>query len=336
MAIFHTLVLTTLVLIGPVHAERNTVPQTATQQDFTPRNEFDGPYVEYDFPSVLIGVAEYDEGPTGCTVIEFAQGAESVVDVRGGLPGTVMGTPDEDGHTSAICFAGGSLLGFEAVAGVTVGLTARDESNPQPVRGAIIWDFGMRDNRVYPDKRLGLAAIDALKTGTVPVGPRGAGRSATVGKWLGKRYQPEGGGQGVGFFKLGQLRVLALTVVNAVGGITDRTGNPVRGHLDPVTGERAVVEDLMDIQPRIAPVKGNTTLTAIVINAKMERDDLRQMARAVHTSMARVIQPFHTQSDGDVLFAATTNEIDSDKNWYEIGHFASEVAMEAVLRCYGD
>lgn len=217
-----------------------------------------------------------------------------------------------------------------------MGLTARDESNPQRVRGAIIWDFGARDNRVYPDKRLGLAAIDALKTGLAPIGPRGAGRSATVGKWLLKPYQSEGGGQGVGFFKLGDLRVFALTVVNSVGGITDRAGKPVRGHLDPNTGRRAVVEDFMDIQPRIAPVKGNTTLTAIVINAKMERHDLRQLARAVHTSMARVIQPFHTQSDGDVLFAATTNEIDTNKNWYEIGHFASEVAMEAVLRCYED
>lgn len=110
MTIFLAHVLSILALLDPLQAERNTVPQTATQQDFTPQTEFAGPFVEYDFPSVLVGVAEYDEGPTGCTVIEFAHGAESVIDVRGGLPGTVMGTSDEDGHTSAICFAGGSLL----------------------------------------------------------------------------------------------------------------------------------------------------------------------------------------------------------------------------------
>ena len=66
------------------------MPKTELQQDLTSRTVFTGPYLEYDFPDVLIGVAEYDEGPTGCTVIEFANGAQSVIDVRGGLPGTII------------------------------------------------------------------------------------------------------------------------------------------------------------------------------------------------------------------------------------------------------
>lgn len=37
----------------------------------TPRTSFDGPYLEFDFPSLQIGVAEYDEGPTGATVFYF-------------------------------------------------------------------------------------------------------------------------------------------------------------------------------------------------------------------------------------------------------------------------
>lgn len=32
--------------------------------ELTPRTAFDGPALSFDFPGLLIGVAEYDEGPT--------------------------------------------------------------------------------------------------------------------------------------------------------------------------------------------------------------------------------------------------------------------------------
>ena len=37
----------------------------------------------FDFPGLRIGVAEYDEGPTGCTVFHFEGGAMLERDVRG-------------------------------------------------------------------------------------------------------------------------------------------------------------------------------------------------------------------------------------------------------------
>lgn len=298
-----------------------------------PITTFKNDLMSYDFPSVLVGVAEYEEGPTGCTVIEFLNGAQSVVDVRGGLPGTVMGSAFEDGHTSAICFAGGSLLGFEAIAGITSALTKRD-GTLQRVRGAVIWDYGVRDNMIYPDKTLGQAAVGALQTGSFPIGPHGAGRSATVGKWLLKPHTYETAGQGAAFLKVGDLRVIVFTVVNSVGGLIDRSGKPVRGHFNTETGKRAQVDELARIHSRIAPIEGNTTLTLVVTNAKLDRTSLQLLARHVHTSMARAIYPFHTKSDGDVLFAASTNEIDAKANIYEISHVASELAWEAVLRSY--
>src|SRR5215217_1481638 len=42
----------------------------------------------------------------------------SVIDVRGGFPGTVHGSAEEDVRTAAICFAGGSSYGVEAANGV--------------------------------------------------------------------------------------------------------------------------------------------------------------------------------------------------------------------------
>jgi len=43
----------------------------------------------FDFPGVKVGVAEYEEGPTGTTVLYFATPVVAAVDVRGGAPGTV-------------------------------------------------------------------------------------------------------------------------------------------------------------------------------------------------------------------------------------------------------
>ncbi len=75
-------------------------------------------------------------------------------------------------------FAGGSLYGLEAAHGVASELlmqrgTAR-WGQIGVVSGAIIYDFGPRDNLVYPDKELGRRAFRAAETGSCPVGPRGA------------------------------------------------------------------------------------------------------------------------------------------------------------------
>ena len=43
--------------------------------------------LELDFPGLEIGVAEYAEGPTGCTVFHFPRDASMHIDVRGGSPG---------------------------------------------------------------------------------------------------------------------------------------------------------------------------------------------------------------------------------------------------------
>ena len=69
----------------------------------------------FDFPGLEVGVAEYAEGPTGCTVFNIDGGATFHADVRGGAIGTVNA---DHGYAHAFCFSGGSLPGQEAVAGV--------------------------------------------------------------------------------------------------------------------------------------------------------------------------------------------------------------------------
>jgi L-aminopeptidase/D-esterase-like protein len=48
--------------------------------------------------------------------------------------------------------------------------------------------------------------------------------------------------------------------------------------------------------------------------------------------MARAIQPFHTEKDGDVLYAVTTGEIESPRlEFEELASYAAELAWDAVL-----
>jgi 6-aminohexanoate-oligomer endohydrolase len=306
--------------------------------ELVPRTSFDGPELRFDFPGLEVGVAEYDEGPTGCTVLSFPAGAASSIDVRGGSPG-VSGVGYELVH--AICLAGGSLYGLEAAAGVAAELLARREYRTgwleiPLVAGAIIFDWGPRDNAVYPDKELGRAALRAARPGVFPLGARGAGRSATAGK-LFAYEEGEPAGQGAAFRQVGDTKVAVFTVVNAVGAIVDRDGEVVLGHYDRASGvHRALVpgveERLASGRP-VRPPPGNTTLTVVVTNLRLDTRQLRTLGRQVHASMARAIQPFHALEDGDVLVAVSTGAVDADPllDTTVLGVVASEVAWDAVL-----
>jgi 6-aminohexanoate-oligomer endohydrolase len=306
--------------------------------ELVPRTSFNGPELHFDLTGLEIGVAEYDEGPTGCTVFSFPAGAASSIDVRGGSPG-VSGAGYDLVH--AICLAGGSLYGLEAAAGVAAELLARRDYRTgwleiPIVAGAIVFDWGPRDNAVYPDKELGRAALRAARAGVFPVGRRGAGRSATAGK-LFAYEEGEPTGQGAAFRRIGETRVAVFTVVNAVGAIVDREGNVVRGHYDRARGLRrglvpGVEERLASGLP-VRPPPGNTTLTVLATNLRLGPRELRTLGRQVHASLARAIQPFHALEDGDVLFAVSTGELESDPllDTTALGVVASEVAWDAVL-----
>jgi L-aminopeptidase/D-esterase-like protein len=133
--------------------------------------------------------------------------------------------------------------------------------------------------------------------------------------------------------------------VNAAGAIVDRKGQVVRGHLDPMTGKRHHYHELLEqklarAEPMEAPQGKNTTLTLVVTNQRFQgyfetRWQLRQLARQVHSSMARAIQPFHSFGDGDILFAVTTAEVENKLlNLTDLGVLASELAWDAVLNCF--
>jgi L-aminopeptidase/D-esterase-like protein len=214
--------------------------------------------------------------------------------------------------------------------GNTVGWT-----DVELVLGAIVYDFGRRENAIYPDAELGREALRAAREGVFPLGRRGAGRSVTVGKTFGLE-QGEFSGQGGAFRQIGPTKVAVFTVVNAFGAIVDREGNVVRGHFDAERGLRTPLVDGLEASlPQAAP--GNTTLTLVLTNQRLERRELRQLGVQVHGSLARAIQPFHALVDGDVLYTVTTAEVDNeDLPSMSLGVVSSELAWDAVLSCFDD
>ena len=300
-----------------------SAPVSNDTAKLVPRTDFtDMRALRFDFPALEIGVAEYEEGPTGCTVFHFPKVASLAIDVRGGSPG-INGQHLE--VINAICFAGGSLYGLEASTGVAAELFARRGysttwTDIALVSGAIIFDFGVRANSIYPDKELGRAAVRAMRPGWFPLGPHGAGRSATASHGEGAELA----GQGASYRAKGVTKVLAFVVVNAYGCIVDRAGKLVRGRpAPPVTGRVA------------RGATQNTTLSLVVTNQKLDHLQLRSIGRQVHASMARGIQPFHARWDGDVSYMVSTAEVaNPDLDEVTLGELASDAMWDAILSSY--
>lgn len=313
-----------------------------------------GPALSFDWPAIQVGAATYEEGPTGMTVIRFANRASVAVDVRGGAPGTVntdalrlsYGNPFVD----AIAFAGGSSYGEEAITAVGTalkdqGLRAGDWNSVAFVAGAIIYDFGGRRlNEIYPDKRLAHAALQALRPGVFPLGAQGAGRMAMQGGYF---LCNAHSGQGGAFRQIGATKIAAFVVVNALGAVTDRDGRLVSCNRAKSWGSLSRTSELLnnvpgslkaDWTPPAAEQRSeagstrNTTVSLIVTNQKLVPWELQRLAVQVHASMARGIQPFATQQDGDTLFAASTQEVENkDLGPITLGVAAGETMWDAIL-----
>jgi len=193
-----------------------------------PHVSYDGPALTFDFPGVKVGVAEYEEGPTGTTVLYFPTPVVAAVDVRGGAPGTLntdalrLAYDDPSAGVNAIVLSGGSSYGLSAATGVANALKdmitdAGNFDDVATVAGAIIFDLGdRRFNTITPDEELGRAALASARAGWFPLGARGAGRFAMQS--LGWDISLHSG-QGAAFRQSGDTKVLVVTVNN---------GGPIR------------------------------------------------------------------------------------------------------------
>ncbi|MEP7243854.1 MAG: P1 family peptidase [Gammaproteobacteria bacterium] len=310
--------------------------------------------LQFDWPTLEIGTGEYEDGPTGVTVIHFTKRVFGAVDVRGGGPGTVNTDYLRIGYDvpelDAVVFSGGSWYGLENTTAVATALKddgSRDGiwTNLALSVGAIIYDFGDRRlNEIYPDKRLAQAAFRAARPGVFPLGAQGAGRLAKTGSLFGCNAFS---GQGAAFRQIGELKIAAFVVVNALGAVTRRDGRVAACYPDTSWPKDIQTADLLAGYPAsrkpnwaAAPLsedkKRNTTISLIVTNQKLPRAQLERLATQVHSSMGRAIQPFATEFDGDVLYAVSTAELDrtvdeSETPNIDLDVIASEVMWDAIL-----
>ena len=321
----------------------------------------EGPSLRFEFPQMRVGIAEYDEGPTGTTVFYFPDGVKGAVDVRGGSPGTVNATVLMDSYESkliqAVVFSGGSWYGLSAATGVANGIKElkAEEGNVDfisGVVGAIIYDVGgRRYSRITPDDRLGKAALRSAAAGSFPLGARGAGRFAMQGVYYlrGESADKYAGwphsGQGGAFRTIGPTKIGVFTVINALGTIVDRNGRVVRCKRNGSDTQCSFIADKLkgfapiggNVDSKGGGPTGNTTLTLVVTNQKMPFWALQRLARQVHGSMNRAIQPFATEDDGDVLYAVTTDDVENKSlSYVDLNVIASELAWDAILKSIPD
>jgi L-aminopeptidase/D-esterase-like protein len=323
------------------------------QQAYEPVLNAGDDVLRFDWPMLRVGSGEYAEGPTGVTVFSFGRKVLAAVDVRGGGPGTVntdflrlgYNTPELD----TVVFAGGSWYGLEATTAVATAMKDDGLRDGGWVSialsvGAIVYDLGdRRFNEIYPDKRLAQAAYRASRPGVFVQGAHGAGRNVRSGGYFGCNAYS---GQGGAFRQIGELKLAAFTVVNALGVVTGRDGAVVACYPDAQWPQplkpTALLAGLPESRkPGWAPGAGtdgkrNTTISLVVTNQKLDPAELQRLAVQVHTSMARALQPFATEFDGDVLYAVSTAELEGAPekplmSSADLGVIASEVMWDAVL-----
>jgi len=286
---------------------------------------------------IKVGHVTDTRARTGCTVILCEQGAIAGVDVRGSAPGTRETDAIRPGclvlSAHAILLTGGSAFGLDAAGGVMQFLEARNIGFPVgPVQvpivpAAVIFDLGVGDPKVRPDHAAGLQACVNATRAPVAMGRVGAGTGATVGKLPG--FTPSPGGLGSALMAIEDTGAMvgAIVVVNAAGDVIDPTsGQVVVGAKDPVTGKFVGLAEHLKVPGSF----GNTTIGAVVTNAKLTVAEATKVAQMAHDGLARTIRPIHTMFDGDTIFTLATGR--AQATVHAVGVLAAEVMARAVLK----
>lgn len=297
-----------------------------------------------EIENIKIGNAEDREGATGCTVILAEKGAPAGADVRGGGPAsreTQLLNPVAAAEAiHALLLSGGSAFGLDAAGGVMKYLEERDigvdtgAAKVPLVCASCIFDLQLVSKHTRPDKEMGYqACINSCQNGgNYQDGNFGAGTGATVGKFKGIDYMMK---SGIGSFasQIGDLKVGAVVVVNALGDIFDHvTGQQIAGLLnEEKNGLRSTEQEMYKQAGEIKDLfTGNTTIGAVITNAKFQKAQMNKIAAMAQNGYARAIRPVHTQADGDTLYALSVGDVTADIN--AVGTLAAQVTAEAIKK----
>jgi len=295
-----------------------------------------------DIEGIKVGHASDFVGYTGCTAVLCEKGAVCGIDIRGSASGTrqvdALGINHIVEQVHGILLCGGSSFGLEATAGVmryfeekNIGFDVGIARIPI-IPAAVIFDLFFGDPRARPTPQMGYeACINA--DNNVEEGSVGVGVGATVGK-LFEMPRAMKGGLGTSSINLPDgLKIGALVVVNAFGDIIDNiTGKIIVGARESEEGfefantlecmKRGIVKKQFGIV--------NTTLAVVATNARFNKRDITKVAQMAQGGLIKTISPVHTTFDGDLVFALSTGEIETDIN--KVGVLSEFVIAEAIKR----
>jgi L-aminopeptidase/D-esterase-like protein len=130
----------------------------------------------------------------------------------------------------------------------------------------------------------------------------------------------------------------ALIAVNSLGDVIDHnTGQPVAGAR--TEDGKALLDTrralLRGDSPKPLLAGTNTTIGVIATDAVLTKVQANRLAMVAHDGLARSINPVHTMSDGDTLFALATGRVPLEGNapgMTVLSTMAAEAVAIATLR----
>ena len=295
-----------------------------------------------DIENIKIGNAQNIEAATGGTVIICERGANTSLDVRGGGPASRESELTKPLATTevihAVLLSGGSAFGLDASGGVMKYLEERNigfdvgVTKVPLVCESCIFDLRVGDYKVRPDIEMGYNACIDAQNNNPKMGNYGAGTGASVGKILGVDYAMK---SGLGFYALevDGVKVGAVVSVNAFGDIFDYdTGKKLAGLLGEDkksfrSSEEELIKLTRDKEISFNLVE-NTTIGAIITNAKFTKTQMGKIASMAHNGFARTIKPVHTTLDGDSIYAMSVGDIKASID--AVGSLAAIVMGRAI------
>ncbi len=296
-----------------------------------------------EIEGVRIGNAQDKEAKTGVTVLLFEDGARVGVDISGGGPAsreTPLTSPvTADNPIHAIVLSGGSAFGLAASDGVMryleehgIGFDTGYAKVPL-VCQSCIYDLGCGRADIRPDAAMGYAACISAEQNYPESGNIGGGTGATVGKLYGMARAMKGG-LGIYAVSVGQLKMAAVVVVNALGDIYDiEKGEQLAGLLtEDLQGFADTCQEFYLINKKKELFQRNTTIGAVITNGKFSKTEMTKIASMARNAYARCIRPVGTMADGDTIYAASVGEVEADINM--AGTLAAEVLGRAIKEAF--
>ncbi len=296
-----------------------------------------------DISGFKIGHYTDRENATGVTVIINEKGAMAGGDVRGGGPASkeseLLKPMAAAQFIHSICLSGGSAYGLDSTSGVMrfleergIGFDVGCGIVPLVV-GASLFDLELVQGKVRPTAEYGYKACEAaFAGGDVAEGNVGAGTGAAIGKWRGVSDMMKAG-LGIYAVQVGEVKMGAIVAVNALGDVVDpATGKTLAGLLKPdhKSLDSTVSAMIDSVETDTNLWSGNTTIGAIITNAKLTKDQCCKACGLAHNGYALAIRPVHSTADGDTIMMMSTCEV--EVGFDAVGVLATQVMAEAIKR----